>query len=269
VSETIADTSDGAIFQRAPYSLIDMVDHVGGVALLAVGTLKASFHGRLNVRSLLEQVESIGLGSLFVATLTAVFSSMVMEVQFAVQLARFGATDYVVSVVSLSMLRELGPVLTAILVGGRLGSGIAAELGSMRVTEQLEAMQSMGADLLTELVAPRVLASILVMPLLTGFAEALGIAGAMAIARLTSSISMPFFFHAMLRSLTLSDLLGGLAKTVFFAALASLIACHEGLSTLGGTEGVGRAATRTVVSASIATLICDFVLTNILLAFHL
>src|SRR6185295_4446900 len=140
-----------------------------------VGSVRPPF----NLREIGRQVEAIGYRSLSVVVLTAVFSSMVMTVQFAVQMARFGAREYVSNVVSLSLVRELGPVLTALMVGGRVGAGIAAELGSMSVTEQIDAMRAMGADPVRELVVPRVLASALALPLCTVVANVLGIAGAM------------------------------------------------------------------------------------------
>jgi phospholipid/cholesterol/gamma-HCH transport system permease protein len=190
---------------------------------------------------------------------------MVMTVQFAVQMARFGAKEYVGNVVSLSLVRELGPVLTALMVGGRVGAGIAAELGSMAVTEQIDAMRAMGADPIKELVVPRVVASAVALPLLTVVANVLGILGAMTIARLDSHIDTSYFLNATLRAVTLDDLVGGLIKTVFFGLTIALIACHRGLGTRGGTEGVGRATTEAVVITSITTLVADFLLTKTLL----
>ena len=216
---------------------------------------------------LIRQLEKIGYQSITIVVLTAIFSSMVMTVQFAVQLARFGSKEYVGNVVSLSLVRELGPVLTALMVGGRVGAGITAELGSMSVTEQIDAMRSMGADPIKELVVPRVLAGAIALPLLTMLANVLGVAGAMVVARLESGVNMTYFYHAVLRAIQVSDLFGGLIKTVFFGITITLIACYKGMNTRGGTEGVGRATTETVVVTSITTLIADFVLTKILLEF--
>jgi phospholipid/cholesterol/gamma-HCH transport system permease protein len=239
------------------------------VAQLGGRVVRLTFRGRIDFSALVEQIDAIGLASLSVATLTAIFSSMVMSVQFAVQMARFGAKDWVGNVVALSLVRELGPVLTALMVGGRVGAGIAAEIGSMNVTEQVDALRSMGADPVETLVVPRVLAAIVALPLLTAFADALGIVGSMIITRLTSDINMTYFFSAMVRAVGINDYAGGLVKTLFFGLLIGLIACEQGLTTVGGTEGVGRATTRTVVIASISVLISDFILTNILLAFGL
>jgi phospholipid/cholesterol/gamma-HCH transport system permease protein len=242
---------------------------VGALALLGGRTVAGAVRPPFNLREIGRQLEAIGYRSLSVVVLTAIFSSMVMTVQFAVQLARFGAREYVGSVVSVSLVRELGPVLTALMVGGRVGAGITAELGSMNVTEQIDAMRAMGADPVKELVVPRVLAGAVALPMLTMLANALGIGGAMVIARLDSGVNMTYFLNATLRAVTLADLIGGLTKTVFFGITITLIACQLGLATRGGTEGVGRATTRTVVITSVVTLVSDFVLTKALLGLGL
>lgn len=242
---------------------------LGGMSLLAEQTIAGCFRRRFAGRALLYQIEAIGIRSIAIAVLTAIFSSMVMTVQFAVQMARFGVKEYVSSVVSLSLVRELGPVLTALLVGGRVGAGIAAELGSMRVTEQIDALRAMGADPVRKLVVPRVLATTIVLPLLAVLADVLGVLGAMIIARINSDVGMTLFWQSTLTSVTLGDLFHGLIKTVFFGFLLGVIACYKGLHTSGGTEGVGRATTQTVVVTSLVTLCADFILTNILLGFGL
>jgi phospholipid/cholesterol/gamma-HCH transport system permease protein len=245
------------------------LDELGGVAQMGGRALSLILRGRIGWQALVEQIETIGLASVSITALTAIFSSMVMAVQFAAQMGRFGAKEWVGSIVSLSLVRELGPTLTALMVGGRVGSGIAAELGSMNVTEQVDALRSMGADPLEVLVVPRVLAAVLVLPLLTALCDALGVTGAMVITRLTANINMSYFFNAMLRSVEVEDMAGGLVKTIFFGLIIGLVACYQGLTAANGTEGVGRATTRTVVIASITVLISDFVLTNILLGFGL
>lgn len=249
--------------------LRDALAYSGALAELARRTSRAFFTTKLSWGDLARQIEVIGLQSLTIVVLTAVFSSLVMTVQFSVQLARFGAKEYVANVISLSLVRELGPVLTALMVGGRIGAGIAAELGSMNVTEQIDALRSMGADPVRKLVLPRILASMIVLPLLTMFAVGLGIGGAMAISSVTGDVNPTYFFSAVLQSVHVSDLAGGLLKSLFFGFLLSLIACHQGLSTTGGTEGVGRATTEAVVITSIVTLISDFILTTVLLQFGL
>lgn len=241
------------------------IETSGTIALLGGRAAVRAVRRPFGLDELIRQLESIGIRSISVVVLTAIFSSMVMTVQFAVQLARFGSKEYVGNVVSLSLIRELGPVLTALMVGGRVGAGITAELGSMSVTEQIDAMRSMGADPVKELVVPRVLAAAIALPLLTVLANVLGVAGAMVVARLEAGVNMTYFFHAVLRAIDVSDLMGGLIKTVFFGTMIALIACYKGMNTRGGTEGVGRATTETVVITSITTLVADFVLTKILL----
>jgi phospholipid/cholesterol/gamma-HCH transport system permease protein len=216
-----------------------------------------------------EQLEQIGTRSIAVVVLTAVFSSLVMTVQFAVQLARFGAKEYVGNVVAMSLVRELGPVLTALMVGGRVGAGITAELGSMAVTEQIDAMRAMCADPVARLVAPRVLATAVALPLLTIIADVLGVAAASLMAAWDTHVSLAYFYNSITGVVDISDVIGGLIKTVVFGALIALIACHRGLNTRGGTQGVGSSTTRTVVVTSITTLIADFLLTKTLLAFGL
>jgi len=242
---------------------------LGDVSVLARQTIAGCFHRRFAGRELVYQIESIGIRSIAIAVLTAVFSGMVMTVQFSVQMARFGVKEYVSSVVALSLVRELGPALTALMVGGRVGAGIAAELGSMQVTEQIDAIRAMGADPVRKLVVPRVLATTLVLPLLTILADVLGILGAMVAARLDSQVGMVLFFESTLRSVEFADFFHGLIKTVFFGFLLGTIACYKGLHTSGGTAGVGRATTETVVITSLVTLCADFILTNILLGFGL
>jgi phospholipid/cholesterol/gamma-HCH transport system permease protein len=172
-------------------------------------------------------------------------------------------------VVALSLVRELGPVLTALTVGGRVASGIAAELGSMVVGEQIDAMRAMGADPVHELVMPRALATAIALPLCTIAADLLGLAGAMGIARLDGGIPASYFLHACLRAVTLQDLLGGLIKTLVFGLCIALIACRAGLQARGGTRGVGAAATQAVVQASITVLVLDFLLTKALMGIGL
>ena len=246
-------------------------------ALIDAGELVALFGrvvrkpSRLPVllHDVVEQIEEIGARSLAVVVLTAVFSSLVMTVQFAVQLARFGAKEYVGNVVAVSLVRELGPVLTALMVGGRVGAGITAELGSMAVTEQIDAMRVMCADPIARLVAPRVLASAIALPLLTMIADVLGVAAGTVMASWDTHVSLAYFYSSITEVVDISDVMGGLIKTIVFGALIALIACHRGLATRGGTQGVGTATTRTVVITSITTLIADFLLTKTLLAFGL
>lgn len=242
------------------------LDVLGQVSRLTARTFVRAFEPPLRLRELSDQIEAIGVRSISIVLLTAVFSSMVMTVQFALQLARFGAKEWVGNVIGVSLARELGPVLTALMVGGRVGAGIAAELGSMAVTEQIDAVRALGADPIKRLVVPRVLATMFVLPLLSTIAVVLGVFGGAAIASIDADLPVRHFYHAALRSVTLGDFGSGLAKTVFFGFNIAIVACHRGLSARGGTVGVGRATTETVVITSIVTLISDFFLTKAILA---
>ena len=254
-----------AIGMRARAALED----AGELVILWGRVVRSVGHRGHLIADVVEQIEQIGVRSLAVVVLTAIFSSLVMTVQFAVQLSRFGAKEYVGNVVAVSLVRELGPVLTALMVGGRVGAGITAELGSMAVTEQIDAMRAMCADPIRRLVLPRVLAAAIALPLLTMLADLLGVFAATLMAAFDTRVSLSFFYSSITSVVEISDVVGGLIKTVFFGALIALIACHRGLATRGGTQGVGSATTHTVVVTSITTLITDFLLTKGLLAFGL
>src|SRR5688572_21023715 len=172
-------------------------------------------HWPPDLRALAQQVESIGVRSMSVVLLTAVFSSMVITIQFLVQLSRFGAKEWTGNAVGVTLARELGPVLTALMVGGRVGAGIAAELGSMAVTEQIDAVRVLGADPVRKLVVPRVLATVIVLPLMTAMAVVIGLLSAALIANAEPDINARYFVNAALRSTTLADLFSGLSKTLF------------------------------------------------------
>jgi phospholipid/cholesterol/gamma-HCH transport system permease protein len=194
---------------------------------------------------------------------TSVFIGMVMAVQFAFGLRKFGGMEYTGRVIALSFARELAPSLTAIIVGGRIGSGMAAEVGAMNVTEQIDAVRALGADPLKKLVWPRLVASVIVMPILGGFALVLGFTGAMIVTDLEFQVPAAFFYRSAISVVTLPDVLAGLMKTPVFGAIIALVGCHFGLTTTGGTAGVGTSTTRSVVTISIAILIADLVLTKL------
>jgi phospholipid/cholesterol/gamma-HCH transport system permease protein len=190
-----------------------------------------------------------------------------MAIQFAFSLERFGARDSVGRIVGLSEARELAPSLTALVVGSRIGAGIAAELGSMAVTEQIDAIRALGADPVKKLVVPRMLAGIMIMPLLTVFAFVLGTASAAFVCNLSFGIAIPFFIASALDAVWISDFLSGVGKTPIFGFLIAILGCHFGMTTRGGTEGVGRSTTTSVVVVAIGILVADSVLTQAFLAF--
>jgi len=246
--------------------VLDDLASLGGVGVLIARTTREAVRPPLELRALVQQIESIGVRSMSVAFLTAVFSSMVITVQFSDQLARFGAKEWAGSAVGVTLARELGPVLTALMVGGRVGAGIAAELGSMAVTEQIDAVRALGADPVRKLVVPRVIATLMVMPLMCAMAVVIGVLASAGIAALDPDVNISYFINAALRSTTLSDLLFGLAKTTFFGLNIAVVACYLGMNTRDGTVGVGQATTKTVVVTSVVTLVSNFFMTKLFIA---
>jgi phospholipid/cholesterol/gamma-HCH transport system permease protein len=242
------------------------IETLGGIGLLTARVTRQALRPPLDFRALVQQMESIGVRSMSVVFLTAVFSSMVITVQFSVQLARFGAKEWSGNAVGVTLARELGPVMTALMVGGRVGAGIAAELGSMAVTEQIDAVRALGADPVRRLVVPRVLAMLIVLPIMGSMAVVIGVLAGAGISALEPDGSFGYFLNAALRSTTLSDFLSGLTKTVVFAFNIAIVACYVGMNTRGGTVGVGQSTTKTVVITSVVTLVSDFFLTKLFIA---
>jgi phospholipid/cholesterol/gamma-HCH transport system permease protein len=246
-------------------ALADAITHLGGVVLLGRDSARALLRRRWEWRSILAQLEQIGVRSLSIVALTAVFTGMVLALQMGSFLGKFGAKIFVSRIVGLSLLRELGPVLTALMIAGRVGAGITAELGSMRVTEQIDAMRALGADPIHKLVVPRLLALAIMLPLLTVLGDCLGVLGGALISVTELRVGGDFYFKSLLQYLTFGDLGSGVGKTVFFAVFIALIACYNGLRAEGGADGVGRATTATVVAGSITVLVSDFFLTKLFL----
>lgn len=241
--------------------------HVGGVGRMFFTVLLRIASGRIVFREMVRQIEALGMRSLSITVLTAMFTGMVMAIQLGYVIARFGATEYVGNALVISFFRELGPVLTTLLVGGRIGAGMTAELGSMSVTEQIDAIKALGADPVVKLVVPRALAVCLSLPLLAALADIIGVAGGMLICKYEFGISFDFYIASVMDSGKLMDYFSGIAKTVIFGYFIAIISCYMGFVTRGGTEGVGSATTRTVVITSVNTLILDFFLTKLLTLF--
>jgi phospholipid/cholesterol/gamma-HCH transport system permease protein len=235
----------------------------GDFLLLALDAARALLRPRFPAREVLAQFDAIAVRSTPIVVVTAVFTGMVLALQTAFALTRFGAKPYVGSIVGLSIVRELGPVLAALMVGGRVGAGIASELGSMAVTEQVDAIRAMGADPAQKLALPRVIATTLGLPLLTLFAIVLGIGGGMFVADLQFAIAPSFYRQTVLSTVELGDFFAGVTKTVFFGWWIGMVGVFVGLRTTGGTAGVGQSTTRAVVISSIGVLISDFFLTKL------
>ena len=237
----------------------------GGVALLAARVFRNLALPPAYFRLVVAEVETIGVRSLPVAVIAAAFTGMVFALQSAVNMARFGAENYVGPVSALAILRELGPVLTAILVGGKVASGITAELGSMKVTEQIDALRMLGVNYIKRLIVPRLLAAIVVFPLLTVLADVVGVLGGMLIMAVERGADVYAYWNTTTYWVVPRDFLTGIIKSAFFGIVVTLIGCYNGLSTEGGTEGLGRATTATVVQVTMGVIVSDFFLTKLLL----
>ena len=225
-------------------------------------------------RDLVIQMDRIGVGSIPIVTLTGLFTGMVLALQSAVELTKFGGQNFIGGLVGASMIRELGPVLSSLMVASRVGSGIAAELGSMKVTEQIDALRSFGTDPIKKLVTPRILAGLIVMPLLTIITDFVGILGGLIVAVFEIGVPADTYMRGVWSTIALSgfvlgffpnDFVSGLAKPLVFGGIITLTGCYYGMNTTGGTEGVGRATTSAVVTASVLILATDYFLTQLLL----
>src|SRR5262245_18716221 len=211
-----------------------------------------------------EQLDVIGVGSLTVVVLTGFFTGAALALQSGLTLDQFGARPVVGRLVSASMIKELGPVLTALMLTGRVGSGIAAELGSMMVTDQINALRALGTDPVRKLVVPRVLAGILMAPVLTVVSDFVGIIGGWIVANVQLQVTTGVYWSSVLKGLYMADIWLGLIKPFVLGFVIVTIACHVGLRTTGGTQGVGRATTLSVVAASVWVISVDFFVTKIL-----
>jgi phospholipid/cholesterol/gamma-HCH transport system permease protein len=249
-----------------PAPLDAAVRQAGDLGLLSARAFRQMVTPPFEARLWIREMEQIGVRSLGVAGITTVFTGMVLALQTAYSLPTLGIKYYIGSVVSKSLVRELGPVLTALIVGGRIGAGMTAELGTMKVTEQIDALRSMAADPVKRLVVPKLLATLVMLPALTILGDFLGILGGLLIAVSQLDLTSGLYVNDVLSSLTLEDVASGIGKSFFFAYFIAIVGCYNGLTVTGGADGVGRATTNTVVLASILVLVSDFFLTK---AFYL
>ncbi|MCL6480936.1 MAG: ABC transporter permease [Firmicutes bacterium] len=234
-------------------------------ALLSARALTNLLTGPRYLNDTLLQMDIIGVGSLPIVVLTGFFIGAVLVLQTASQFERFGQTALTGDVVAIALVRELGPTITALLVAGRNASGMASELGSMVVTEQVDAMRAMGTDPTRKLVTPRVVATLIVLPLLTVIADFVGLIGGFVVSHFELRLNPVQYWTRAIDALELGDIAQGLTKPVIFAYLLSTIGCYFGLTVRGGTQGVGRATTEAVVFSSVFILVVNFFLTRLLL----
>lgn len=240
--------------------LVEVQEYMRLVAAAARATVTPPIY----LRDIVDQFDSIGVGSLTVVLLTGMFTGMALALQSAFTLDQFGARSMVGRLVSASMVKELGPVLTGLIVAGRVGSGIAAELGSMMVTEQIAALRALGTDPVRKLVLPRILAGLFMVPVLTVMAVAVGIAGAWLVVITQLKVASSVYWNSVVAGLYIQDVWMGLIKPFFLGFVIVSIGCHVGMRTRGGTQGVGRATTTAVVASSVAVIAVDLVVTQFL-----
>ncbi len=233
---------------------------------LCAATFANLFRPPFYARETVLQMDRIGVGSLFIVVLTGLFTGMVLALQGAVQLEPYGATIYVSRLISTSVVRELGPVLAALMIAGRVGTGIASELASMTVTEQIDALRAEGTDPVHKLATTRLLACLTMIPLLTIVTDGIAMVGGWLVARLYLAIDSYFYWTWAFDALRGRDLVIGLVKPAVFGFVIAMVGCYTGFSTKGGTVGVGTSTTRSMVSASILILASDFFLTKLFMA---
>ncbi len=247
------------------HAFLEAMDYIGGVTVLTKDFLKHALRFSFPFSDTVKQMEEVGIKSASLTNLIGLFTGLVIAVQFIVGLQRFGLQLYTGQIIGIAIMRELGPVLTALMVAARVGSGITAEIGSMNVTEQVAAIEAMGANPIQKLVVPRVLATIICTPLLTVLADIIGIVGGMIITMAETGIGARYYIDQIRNTVELMDFGSGIAKTFFFGLFIGVIACYQGLNTKGGTEGVGRSTTMSVVYCAICIFVSDFFLTKLFL----
>jgi phospholipid/cholesterol/gamma-HCH transport system permease protein len=247
--------------------LLGYLSVVQEFTLLSVQAVRGLVGHPWYVRETILQIDRIGVGSLFIVVLTGLFTGMVLALQGAVQLEPYGASMYVSRLISTSVVRELGPVLAALMIAGRVGSGIASELASMKVTEQIDAQRAERTDPIRKLATTRLIACIVMIPVLTIITSGIAIFGGSLVSTLYLGIDSFLYWTWALESIHPMDLAQGLVKPAVFGFIIAMVGCYSGFSTRGGTVGVGRSTTQSMVSSSILILVSDFFLTKIFMAF--
>jgi phospholipid/cholesterol/gamma-HCH transport system permease protein len=239
------------------------LEYIGGAGILAWQSLRLMVRRPFEMRLILNELYNLGVMSLSIALVTLLFTGMVIAVQTSYTLAAYGAKVYVAKLVSLSIVLELGPVLTALMLAARVGAGITADIGSMKVTEQVDALRALAADPVKKLVVPKLVALLIMVPVLTILAITIGILGGLVMAITDIGQTTQFYLQQVWETVLISDLFRGLGKTPVFALFIAIIACHNGLNATGGAEGVGRATRNTVVLTAICIFISNFFLAKL------
>ena len=249
------------LFHYVGLRVINFLNEAGALFILFLRVILLSFRPPFRVKHIISQMEEVGVNSLPVVLITAVFTGMVLALQTYTGFRRFNAESLVGTVVALSMTRELGPVLTGLMVSGRVGSSMAAELGTMRVTEQIDALITLATNPVKYLIVPRFVASLIILPLLTVIADILGIIGGYFISVIILGSNSTTYIKRTIDYLELNDIYSGLFKASIFGMIIALVGCYHGFYTTGGAEGVGKATTKAVVIASLLILISNYFIT--------
>ncbi len=237
--------------------LLSFLYFLGGLSNLAAHAIYLTFKPPFQRHRIFEQAKKAGFDSLPIVSLVSLFIGFIFALQTAYFMQRIGSEIYIASMVALSLIRELGPVITALVVAGRVGAAITAELGSMQVTEQIDALETLATNPIKYLVVPRFVALTFMLPLLTLYADIIGIFGSYLICVLRLGISSSMYIHVTFDALLYKDLFTGLIKTFFFGMIISLVSCYEAFNVEGGAEGVGQATTRSVVTTFILIIVAD------------
>lgn len=250
------------IFVPVGRAVLDVLDSVGAVAIFATRAVSHCFRPPFFFHQIWRQIVEVGFYSLPVVGLTALFTGMVLALQSYTGFSRFNAEGAVANVVALSMTRELGPVLAGLMVAGRVGAAMAAELGTMRVTEQIDALTTLATHPMKYLVAPRIIAGVITLPILVLIADAIGIMGGWLIATYKLGFNPALYLRSTVQFIEVMDVASGLVKAAVFGYVVAMMGCHHGYNSGRGAQGVGAAATKAVVSASILILVLDYMLTQ-------
>lgn len=239
------------------------IRYVGEITLLAYQTIYLCFVPPFQRHRVLHQARRVGPGSFFIASLVSFFIGMILALQMAYQMVKMSAELYIPGLVAVALCREMAPVLSSLIVAGRIGAGITAEIGSMKVTEQVDALRAFAVNPVKFLVVPRFIALVIMLPALTIFADVIGILGGYVVCVYKLEMTNQMFWHMVIMTLDPPDIITGLVKTIFFGAIIALVGCRQGLTVSGGAEGVGRATTLSVVISFILIIMADCLFTTI------
>lgn len=245
------------LFELFGSKIVDLLDYTGGVFKLLFQTIFSLFAPHLKSERSFVQMKKIGVDSLLIVSIVAIFTGIILALQTAYQMQKLSSEIYIANIVALSLIRELGPVLTALIVAGRSGAGITAEIGTMTVTEQIDALYTLANNPVKYLVVPRFLSLVLVLPVLTLYADLIGVFGGYAVGVFRLGITPSMYLTLTFDALAFKDLFTGLLKAVFFAMIIAIVGCFEGLKAEGGAEGVGKATTNSVVVSFVAIIAAD------------